>query len=459
MLIDFPSDSGGVHLHQITKIVRLPGFVKEASVDGQREQLNELPSSSFADTFDRKFPIHTKAAAYLSYAYFLKQADKCAGDTQRTRIEQGFQKAAELWCLKGEYIDLRDQFAPKAAITKNAAALVVEGKRYFPINDARELNTAIDDLKNYRSNFSYPMRKEASANILNAAMRMGIPVHTVDASIHKMAGHGLTTKKAAEGEVIRRLNWLDSSQPSDLRPPLEECLNKLHKHAAENGVVGGEPIQKLAELLDLVDRTIGLNARYGESVPFPEDVLFGFTKSAAEGTASGTVSLITGSSYNLPDLEKSGAAFKALGQDLLDCMTDLAGNVDLHKVAEILPTLPRPDAQVLETALDKCGVQKLDMSKEAMVSAAVESMQYNMPLIGEGRVSRDQIVKEAIEKDPLLKRAADTMARLKETGCSNSEKKKARGMKGKYMTKAPNKDEVNILSTPQERTEPEKTTA
>ena len=113
MIVDTLSDKGLTQLTQISNIIHpLPDFVKSASLPSQKE-ISELPATSFADVSGKRFPVHTKSAAYLSYAYFLKQQNDF-DKTAATRIAGRFQQIASFWNMKDEFENMEKFFEKKS---------------------------------------------------------------------------------------------------------------------------------------------------------------------------------------------------------------------------------------------------------------------------------------------------------------------------------------------------------
>ena len=67
--VDACDDTNHQILHRISRLVVLPDYVKKAAVTDP-EQIAKLPNTVFADPVNRKFPLHTKAAAWLAQTYF-----------------------------------------------------------------------------------------------------------------------------------------------------------------------------------------------------------------------------------------------------------------------------------------------------------------------------------------------------------------------------------------------------
>jgi len=444
MVIDLPSDKGLAHFHAVSRILNLPEFVKQADFT-QQVETNELPTEAFADVLDRKFPIHTKAAAYLSYAYFLSQQDGL--DKQASlRCAQGFDRAREYWGLHEEFEQTKKAMVKKAEPNVSEFAMVVDTEagqeRFFPVNTPYEIIKSAEALVVNRHRFDYALRSQGAKNIVKAAAKAGLPFSALPETLHKMAGCGITTKEAAMLELTKR--WDKEARPS-LAEPLHACINALGN--LESGLLGGEVCEKVAAIIDRYDRAAGKPS-------FPEDVLFAFTKQAAEKLANNIVTMIDGTSYWLPQLEKASEAFDVLGQDIVKGIKDVDGSLNLFKVAELIDTLPRMDAEILKEALTTFGIWPYTIDKNAMVKMVVETVQPpTLTTIHTKIEKRADILTRLEAEDPLVKRALDVVRRLKtaESKCDEDtdegeESKTPRGIRGLFINKAPNKTETKPVS-------------
>jgi len=181
-------------------------------------------------------------------------------------------------------------------------------------------------------------------------------------------------------------------------------------------ILTADTLEKVATALDMYDRYIGITPEYGKSFPYPEDALFSFTKTAGVALKNELVQLTSGSTYWLKDLEKASEALEAV-EGLGSELKDVTGSIDLMKVAQILPTLPKDAASLLETALNAMGVPKATLDKEAMVLLT----------------SPDKLPKMR----PIFKRA-EAKADTRETRKEDYKNQAARKYDGKFLRKAPN---------------------
>jgi hypothetical protein len=350
----------------------LPDFVKEGSVPTP-DEVDKLPVTAFADQIGKKFPVHTKEACYLSYAYFKRQKQQFTKRAAQ-RIERKFNDMARFWDIEPAMDKLAEDLAPKhekQAATEDDYALTVSHDgtplHYFPINNRKAVEKSAEELVEHRGNFTYEMRKEAAQRLMGAYIREGYPISSVPNIIQSMAGFGITTKEAAVKELDRRVTFAKTTSEKKAAAPLKKLASTIRKEGDE--VLTAETLVKVAGVIDVFDRCLGVTKHYGAEFEYPEDVLFSFTKTAADKVKNELITMQNGSSYWLKDLEKASEAFDALG-DMKSDFIDMTGKLDMHKVADIVPTLPRPDAETLCKAIQGCGVPEASTTKEAMVKMA-----------------------------------------------------------------------------------------
>lgn len=420
MVLDLSSDRGLTHFHALSRILDLPEFVKQADFQEQIET-NNLPKDAFADTWTRTFPIHTKTAAYLSYAYYLRQVDKMSLQ-DAGRCKAGFVKAARYWNLYGEYAQIYTAVNNKREKQASAPSptSIIEGAKQLVMT---------------RHKYAYTQRSKMAKDIMKAAAAAKLSLTALPEEIHTMAGLGITTKNAAMLELAVR--WQNEKRAS-LAQPLAVCIEALTR--IKSDLLGGEVCEKIAGIIDQYDRTVS-------KVSFPEDVLFGFTKHAANRLTNRMVSMVDGTTYWGADLRKAAEAFQVLGNDIAKDVIDTDGSVDVIKASEILEVLPRNDADMLKEALATAGVNPCNTDKTAMVSMVITPLQRDLRLttVPAPREKRSTLLQNLEAQDPMVKRALTTIRRLKAAEDKKDEKPEdkkesptPRGVGGVFIGKAPN---------------------
>lgn len=346
-------DGGRVKLYHLSKLTEFPDFVKTAEVIDV--DISHIPDTSFADDLFRRFPVHTKSATWLSHGYFILEKDKLEKGAA-TRIKNRLDHFSKYWDIEEAVDTLYNPPAEKVAGTDTDYALKVSHNdgvnHYFPINSIKSLTKSAADLIEHRKNFTYEMRKQAAENILRRAHEFKLSPDFLPDKLRYMAGIGMSTKQAVDAELDNRFY---SKQPQH-----KEAADKLmgFKDIIKNeasGYVRRDILEKVAQALDVYDRFTDMHTKYGASIAFPEDILFSHIKAASEDEI---VKLTTGSEYTLKTLVKAGTAFSVLG-DIKDSLIDALGKLDMQKVADIVPTLPKGDAAALDEALKTIGVSKV----------------------------------------------------------------------------------------------------
>jgi hypothetical protein len=266
--------------------------------------------------------------------------------------------------------------------------------------------------------------------------------------IQCMAGFGTTVKEAAVNTIQRRINAAKTTHEKTAAGVLNSMKTAVANEPED--LVRPSTLSKVAEALDVYDRFIELSDHYGDGLNFPEDDLFLFTKSAATKCANELITLQNGTTYWLHDMAKTADAFAVLG-DLKDDLCDISGAISLSKVADIVPTLPRDDAENLTRALTAAGVPEANLDKTAMVRHAIGITPVDDTVQKEA-AARIERIRQAVS-DPrgaraaLVKaaRAKDVMTKLKQEAVdkqdSGSSSPTPRKGDGKYMPKAPNSTE------------------
>lgn len=351
-------------LHRIDIQYGLPEFVKfayeqdAATVTGQSQF-----SADYADPRTRNFSCHTGAATWRSAVrFFEKQAE--FHPTERKRIEQrlmafanhhGVKAAVE--SAKRRYEELNQDETEKLADDAFGYVWVDEevGKknRHLPLRNAAEVKRASEWLLQYRDDLEFADRHVIATKILDRAIKCASDLGENWVPLEQMAARGICdgaevaaalrqrsrlVKDAAEKENLRELAQLVEKQPDWVFVP--------------------EQMFKLAEIIDTLDRKLGVVGKYTSIIQRPEEILFGVSHTKAANWMDEHCSLQTGSVYRASDfgqLELDNVR-ALLGNGIADAVAD-GVSVSPEKMAEIASTLPLADAALLDRLLDDTGVR------------------------------------------------------------------------------------------------------
>lgn len=341
-----------------------PEFVKRAST----EQLigpEDLGPDLFADPRRRLYPLHTKAATWLSAAFLydkwpLLPAKEAAAAEVRLRA------MADVWNIRPLIEGLKEKAA--AARRDDLAGLADEdfawsrgGERHLPLRNALEVRAAAAYLEKWRDEFTFRDRQDMARRVLQKAARYGAALGEFDDFLEKAAGFG-GCSAARAAELVRGRAKLARAAHPDVAAGLEKMAETILADTRRARMP--DMLAKVAETIDMVDRLLHIR-EYGEAVPRPEDVLFALTRKAASALAEQHLRTTTGSVYDKDDLARirTRTVRDYMGDALADATTSDGLTVDAVKLGEIVPTLPLGDARVFDQLCKDVGIRAF--TKEA----------------------------------------------------------------------------------------------
>jgi len=344
---DHISDNNHSLLSQLRKDVALPDFVKEATVFTE-EDVRQLPMSCFADPHSKKYPIHTKADTWLSIAYHHKYGNA----SNKMVIEEMLSKAAKLWEIDEEGL----KTVIDSSLEKNAAV----GESYTvdythdteslcsaQISDEDDFYKVASDIVDNKTKYTYPIRRNVSRQLLDIAPKLHIEAaNAVFTQLNKTAGYGVTSSANALKSVLKRVRVCRNKYPmwSDKLARLEVEIPKVSKH----GLVPPQYLDKIAVMLDFVDRAVGIQERYTEGYNVPEEELFTYTAKEAKEFKENAIELPNGTYTTRNKILDNNKELKGLFSTHFNLKT--ASNEELF---ENIPKLTGPQADSVSSFLDK----------------------------------------------------------------------------------------------------------
>lgn len=296
----------GVLYQRLQQFPDLYEVVKTAELEAGEDA--SLPAGAFAWPDERRFPLHTREQAALSYAY-VKTASHVP-DEVRTRLENA---------LKVYGVSL-DVFAPV-----KVASAPAEPQYALPQQQLLDLA----DVKGSSAVF------EKQAQRLTPELRATAAVALVSAgapTTPKLAQYaGLTmcnTREAAD--------WVEARvevAPDEFKLAFQRLADGLRTQPVE--VADRPGLAKVAAALDDLDRAAGLRKHYDRRLPDPLRTIFNTDKVAGETVDLG------GQPVSVEELSKLSAEFWSdLGGPELAREVAPGGKVDPTKVATVVETLP-----------------------------------------------------------------------------------------------------------------------
>lgn len=359
-VLDQSRDLDGRELYRLTSLYQAPAWVKSASV----EELcgDQLPAHLYADTRGHLYPTHTKAATWASAAFFAdKQGHFSRRDAEAIRDRllksanfMGIRPDVEALFGRAEELSRHDD----SGLPDEAFAWVGPGEggrkeRRLRLANPLEVKAAADWLFRYRDQIDFPDRREIAVRVIQKAAEFGASVGDLDDFLEKSAGFGGCSCQDAV-QAVRQRSVLARAKHPDAAVALEKLAAQLEADPAETRQVG--TLQKLAHTLEIADRMLGVE--YGGEVRRPEDVLFSVTRKAASAFAREHVPTPSGSVYTQEQLGRLRVqqVRDHLGDDVADNVTSDGITVDPEKMAEVLPTFTRGDAEAFDRMASRAGI-------------------------------------------------------------------------------------------------------
>jgi len=369
-MFDQTTDLAGRLLHRLKQVVAFPGFVKSASVVELHGD-DQLPIAAYAMPGSALLPCHTPAATWLSTAFFLEQ--KTAMDqTLVPDVDARLRRFALYHGIENEANLLRDKHAEFHALPEDErladedyALVVKQGdvtvKRYYPLRNTEEVSRAGQYYLQYRDSMPYAARQQFASRVLEKAAAYGADLKDAEEVLTRAAGQGAVVGTDVAEILYNRVQASRHGLAGALGN-VQVGLLKLAKMYAEHPLKARVPgvLIQLAETLDRFDRTFKLAQYYGKGLPRPEDCLFAVTKHAMAKLVRDNVETTTGNLYRLADLEtlKIAVVHEGMGADYAHALSSPGRpTIDLEKAAEVLPTLPRPDAQLFDVLCQENGIR------------------------------------------------------------------------------------------------------
>lgn len=369
-VLDQTADQSLRDLYKFSKLYEFPGYVKQAAPNTVLEADSDLPSTAFADVRRRQFNCATKAATWVSYLYFLEKKAELHPKIA-SWIEERLNSFAKSWGISHDIDKLREKHAElnRPEHYPDSSYLYVwasDGKkdRRYPLRNPAELQKAAEWFQKYRDHFPFHDRRTMALKLLDKAAEFGVVFgDEIDEMLEKQAGRG--TYVPEELAQIIRNRVRATSPPQEFRERLEKMASEIQGNPHLTKCP--DTVQNICQTLDTFDRMMKLAGSYSELIPRPEDAVFSLTYKVARAAMEERCVTITGSVYDRNDFSKLGLhdVRSAFGNDVADEVAD-GIRVDPVKMAEVAATLPRNDAQLLDTLMAEHGAAPITKHASAL---------------------------------------------------------------------------------------------
>lgn len=208
--------------------------------------------------------------------------------------------------------------------------------RKYAAHDRDSVFTAAQQFFDDRTCYPLSWRKMAAARLIGRAERFAtvLPDY-VETYLYKAAGLGYPTTQTLENAYIQREQLLGDEGRDELTKlgQLIEVMGRRQDLRQDE-----EFVKAAVDVLADIDTHFGLTAHYGQSLDLPEDVLADqLVLPSLQKQASASCRLINGREINVTKL----------AHDVLQAISPDLTKLSHVELAEVLPTLPKPDADLL----------------------------------------------------------------------------------------------------------------
>lgn len=344
-----------------------PEFVKSAGHESKHGEPHKLPATAYAGE-GRTFPVHTKAATWLSAAFLTHNMEKSASpEFQSTKSK--VMQAARLWgidsIVEGMFLSKAAAAAPAVGIA-HALVYTEDGltKKAFPMRNAQEVLAASEVFTKFHEKLSFDVKHDMAKRILEKMVEYGAMVKDID-HLNKCAGYGFTSAAHIAEAWRQRAVLLRDSNPT-VSKQAEAVAESVLASSVDARDTGARV--KMAELMDVVDKQNKLTGFYSTDIDRPEDVMFGINYKVAAEVESSSVRLVTGETFDKSAMDgvSTDMVETWMGTELADaCKDDISDELDIEKLAAVAATLPRADAVTFRNMLQSAGVQPAAVVKKA----------------------------------------------------------------------------------------------
>jgi len=386
-ILDQSRDLNGREAYRLDALYGTPEFVKNASLSDRCGDGSMKPHL-YADQLHRLYPTHTAAATYTSAMFFFDKQASFAGPVSE-EIERRLLAAADFRGIGAPVRALRDKIAQagkeeSAPLPDEDFAFIGVGRdgnkeRRLPLRGKEETVKAAEWVVQYRHALDYRDRQKIASRVLEKARVHGVELGAHGETLERIAGLGICTAKTA-AEVLRsRAKIARRSQAARIGEEFEKSADAIlaHPHHTHSS----EFMQGLAEVIDRFDRVTGIHRNYGGALLPPEDALFTVNIKTATAAVESAVA-IDGKIFAKDDLAKitTKDARAYLGDEFAAQVDDGAFHIDPEKVAELVPSLTRPDraafgdmaaAAGIHPFGKQAGARAVRMNQAAMIALAM----------------------------------------------------------------------------------------
>lgn len=380
-VIDQNDDFNGQHLYRILKLYDVPEFVKNASSDDIYGK--KLSNHLYGDPVGKTFPCHSAAATWVSTAFFIENKSNIT-EKIANWVDERIKAASHRFYINNFTDQIRSKYAETftdalGKLSDRDFAVVFYGdhgakERYYPLRNTKEVVKAADYILKYRMLIPIADRREMAKKVLEKASSFGAAVD--NDFLSKQAGIG-----SCNPEDVAELLWSRTAmigrtdKPNDLQIQMAKMADACGKHQSD--VCESDSLNKIAEVVDSIDRHYGFNQQYDDNLLPPEDILFKLNEKIAAKVVDEHCILTSGNVYKIADFDRLQIKDiqDLMGNEFSKEVSDGELFVSPEKFANVVKTLPRPDAELIERLFKDVGL--FPVTKQASARLGPDKEQWH----------------------------------------------------------------------------------
>jgi hypothetical protein len=355
-VIDIHSDLSLCSYYGLTTVVPPPDFVKTSEFDSE-ETIKSLRTEAFGDVIGEHYPLHNKSAAWLSALYFYGQPTDLP-ESRKKEASSRIDSHMEFYGLKDELNRIKEAFSPREEVIDKFAIDMGDVKR-CPCHTKEAATKSATWLYENRLKFPLSIKRSAAALILKEADLTQVDPK-VASYVERLAMADVYTAPISDitNALNSRLRYLRKSAKIKASPVGQDivgALRDLHDTMLSESDGLCEKAADMAETIENVDLLLGVSDKWGKGFDAPEDICLKVSTAKLAEEKASQVSLTNGKSVDLSSLSDDDIsnALSMVGSYAVDYSKPDQINLDRSKVAELLPTLPKPDANLFLKGLTK----------------------------------------------------------------------------------------------------------
>lgn len=316
MFIDQNTDTTFHLLHSIVQDnPAIQNHIKTASVG--EDVRRKLPTSCFADTDNRLYPINTRADAILSKSYATKVANIAP------HVMRNIDNALDMFSVDRQIFNSRQ----KVAHSKTEKSYILPSRKALAIDSGSDIKLAEERFHSIKSKLSAEEASEGAVRLVKAASFLGSKVSD---STLQLAG-------ATRSDLDKAADWIEARTHVAKTPTQAGIYTKVATALRSASDATRDDLVKVASLVDKLDQLNDVKHLYNKYIPTPLMTVFN-TKTAMHDCV-----YINGKELPLTKLQSMDAKTfgDIVGDDIIPEITDASGNIDVQKFSEVVETLPK----------------------------------------------------------------------------------------------------------------------